>query len=722
MPPTNTLLTAFNGRPNACPTERISHLNKNRGKQHEDLPSHSVTPERSSACSVNTATSSQSSLSARSTGLRDLILKQQPNCSVTTSVHKRRPITRGGFLDDSSDDSDGATVRSAQQNRRGAPEKSQDSRRQDSMSTIAPDAGISPFPTRNSLASSTPPPAQGLNMSRLKMLLAKSQQTSSMSRASTPKPPVSRKMVRVHSEPQREHVQASLHTKEVLKKSPIHSSAVPTAEWKPDCNISSRPCVQKLGVTGTPKRNAEQMLEEQAEIRFPAKRQAFQASYTPPDMRTSRKSRVYSSKTSLHKDHKTQACSGSPPRTQSSNADPIEPKNGVAELLPRSKSPGIMVGQSPTVCFETSKSGLELEGSPSNFQTPVEASAIALVSNGSLMSSASAPEKLIYTNTSGPRMDQSLLQEMHHPLLNTTSNTSDLNVSLNSSKSHERSALNLSEKGDCAESQSKLDEVISLCNIASACRDAEPYFEFSIFQKVWSNEQEETEAVAREIVSRSFTCIDEANSQAQKLFDNDRENFVRVFHVRFSEWYSKIDEHACKSWFGTFASLEYPSRTKHIKVWVQRDFVSKYASRPPTEALQHTHFVSNKVYILRLFRLDTPLPASEFEGPEEAKPTIYQRILQPLPCVEVYTTLDAANIAAKNLQIELSHEKSPKNGLTKMWQENNSRQLNFRLQELRSVADTEGTFWQSEFNGVGLGSNNFELVVEKAGICGPKNL
>ncbi|KAF2819450.1 hypothetical protein CC86DRAFT_375255 [Ophiobolus disseminans] len=152
---------------------------------------------------------------------------------------------------------------------------------------------------------------------------------------------------------------------------------------------------------------------------------------------------------------------------------------------------------------------------------------------------------------------------------------------------------------------------------------------------------------------------------------------------------------------------------------VQRDYVSALAGGVAKE-MKHTSFVSKHAYVLRLFELVSPVIADDAEDTEESGPPL--RVYCPVEGAECYTTLDAAHRAAKHLQIELSHEKIPKGATETKWQKTEVQQLNDFVRNLREVKDGEERFWESEFNGTGLGSKKFQLVVEKVNMCGPRNL
>jgi hypothetical protein len=256
--------------------------------------------------------------------------------------------------------------------------------------------------------------------------------------------------------------------------------------------------------------------------------------------------------------------------------------------------------------------------------------------------------------------------------------------------------------------------VLAISTSPTLPADAVPFFEYSIFQKIWSESQSEASVSAKEFCSRPYTNIDEANAQAETFFKNAREQYQSFFQVRFGEWSSKPDDHGCEIFTGTFAPLDMPSKKIGMKVWVQRDYVSAYAGGTES-AMQHTSFVAKTIYTLRLFELAALSADDQSDNPPST------RVYHALPRTECYTTLAAANRAAKSLQIELSHEKSG-NAMTKMWQAAEAAKLDKKLLDLETAQDEEAQYWKSEFNGCGLGSKRFELVVEKVGLCGPRNL
>jgi hypothetical protein len=247
---------------------------------------------------------------------------------------------------------------------------------------------------------------------------------------------------------------------------------------------------------------------------------------------------------------------------------------------------------------------------------------------------------------------------------------------------------------------------------------AEPYFEYSVYRKIWSDADTESSVAATELTSIPCTNINEANAHAESLFKDARQQYQQYFQVQFSKWANEPDEHGCYGFVGTLAPIDYPSKITWMKYWVQRDQVSAHAGRKPKDLIS-TSFVSKTVYVLRLFKLQ---PAITDPDVEEASATAAViRMYHPLPRTECYTTLDAANRAAKNLQIELSHKTNP-SAMDKAWQTTSLAELNKKLNELLHAKNEQRRHWKSEFNGSGLGSATFELVVEESRLCGPRNL
>jgi hypothetical protein len=291
------------------------------------------------------------------------------------------------------------------------------------------------------------------------------------------------------------------------------------------------------------------------------------------------------------------------------------------------------------------------------------------------------------------------------------------NKSANQTTSSPASAIS-SQKPAIIASRRESTPVVILSTSPTLAPGAEPYFEFSIFQKIWSDSDDESTISATELISRPCTNVDDANTQAEIMFNDTLRQYQEHFQVQVFERTNQLDEHGCNVFKGTFARIEYLHKKSHMKLWVQRDSVSVYAGRGEKD-LKNTSFIAKTVYMLRLFKL-VPATAGSEIGSTTSAPE-YTRVYHPLPCTECYTTADAANRAAKNLQIEMSHKKNP-SYLDKHWQVQNLEQLNKRVRDLAEAKEEEGRYWKSEFNGLVLGASSFELLVEKVGLCGPRNL
>jgi hypothetical protein len=266
--------------------------------------------------------------------------------------------------------------------------------------------------------------------------------------------------------------------------------------------------------------------------------------------------------------------------------------------------------------------------------------------------------------------------------------------------------------------------VLTLSHKPDISKAAQPYFEYSVFQKIWSSEQVEEDIPATGTTVRPFTNIDEANAQAQRTFQGS----TALLSGAILENSNNRDEHGCLILTGSITPFDNPTKKSQLKIWVQRDFVSRFAKQAP-QALKGTSFISSTCYILRLFKLATQSDAEDsdtdpdsHDGKGDAPIPEPIRVYHAHNRPEIYTTLAAANRAARALQIELSHEKEPKDAFSKAFQENNLRELNAKVVQLQAAGDGEDGCWRSKFNACGLGGDSLELVVEKTGICGPRNL
>jgi hypothetical protein len=242
-----------------------------------------------------------------------------------------------------------------------------------------------------------------------------------------------------------------------------------------------------------------------------------------------------------------------------------------------------------------------------------------------------------------------------------------------------------------------------------------PFFEYTVFQKTFPASEKDSSTPSVQIAT--FTDIDNANAQAEKLHLAAAHQHPLVYDIQYSSWNNKPDAFDCMTYLGTFAPVEYPARKSYAKIWVERHPASAHTNR---HASTKTYFLAKTVFILRLCKLvepDSDDEAMEDSDSEDEEP---MRVFQALPegYAELYTTLDAANRAARRVQIEMSHEKEPKYGSKRMWQEKEANDLYDKVVDLEKNMG----YWKSQFNEVRLGGDKFQLVVEQTRLFGPRNL
>lgn len=101
-----------------------------------------------------------------------------------------------------------------------------------------------------------------------------------------------------------------------------------------------------------------------------------------------------------------------------------------------------------------------------------------------------------------------------------------------------------------------------------------------------------------------------------------------------------------------------------------------------------------------------------------APPDTFLRTHQEIPCPEVYTTLADANAAACNLQISIMQTATP---LRDDQRAEAVARLRRKVVELEGKQGGEG-YWRSEFPVGFSGRSKFEMVVQRVGVCGPRNV
>ena len=284
---------------------------------------------------------------------------------------------------------------------------------------------------------------------------------------------------------------------------------------------------------------------------------------------------------------------------------------------------------------------------------------------------------------------------------------------------------------------------------------AEPYFEYTVHQTLSSATSNN---VTTELSAQPLTSLQAAKVQIEKFVQSAKQQY-EILGLQCRSSTSTIDENELPSCEAKLQSAEDPSKTLSFKLWVSRDEVGLHANHtPPPLAVPST--LSKTVYALRLWKLvaDSANPESdsdasdseenddneEEDGHDNKSDKESLRIFHPLPhiCTEIHTTLDAANRAAKRVQVYLSHEKDPKSPLQQQWQIQNLQKLNGKLDELRrEVGDDKGEdggdggvslfefeegrrrgCWRSVFDGFGVGGERFEVLVCTVGVSGPRNV
>lgn len=272
---------------------------------------------------------------------------------------------------------------------------------------------------------------------------------------------------------------------------------------------------------------------------------------------------------------------------------------------------------------------------------------------------------------------------------------------------------------------------------------AEPYFEYTIHQSIKSSD---SGAVTSEISAQPLMSPDLANSKATTFLQNAKQQFeVLRFHCTLTT--SRTDSHGLSIHEAAFSSVEDPSQTFSLHIWIERAGVGTLANRTPS-ASSMIPLVCKTVYAVRLWKLLDVKQESDSESESDSTSGSSrstsnhpdkERIHHPLPsiCSEIHTTLESANRAAKRVQIHLSHVQHPKRELDKQWQLRNLQELGEKLERLRQeiavddraeassepLEDEGGRVkgcWWSKFSDSEL--QEYEVLVCGVGLSGPRNL
>ncbi len=273
--------------------------------------------------------------------------------------------------------------------------------------------------------------------------------------------------------------------------------------------------------------------------------------------------------------------------------------------------------------------------------------------------------------------------------------------------------------------------VIYLPPVSPLPEGAEPYFEYSLYQQLYIPFSppylSASTAPTTDILKHRFHSAGAANAEAERVFTHTRDQYTQFFSMHFSQWKSTRTPHGCLVFSGKFSPHDDRHKEIHITVGVRRDWVSEYGAAammtvtplgqqaqarqpwtPPSPLFQ------TEVYIVRLNRL------LHMNANHTGTGYNIERVSQPLPCNEIYTTLDDANWAARNLTVKLGRIEKPKCPETVQDQKEMVRRLNDQAIELQRT----GGCWREQFLGR-CGEEEYwddvEVVVEKVTVCGPRN-
>lgn len=219
------------------------------------------------------------------------------------------------------------------------------------------------------------------------------------------------------------------------------------------------------------------------------------------------------------------------------------------------------------------------------------------------------------------------------------------------------------------------------------------------------------------------------------------------------------DQHGLTRHEAVFKNPYDPSRTTTLTFSVFRAAVGPLAIASP-ETTSVSPVISCEIYALRLWTLLDLAPDSDDEPDTESVAADSKvRVYCPLPpvCTELHTTLDAANRAAKRVQVYLSHvqETEKERDFEKQWRARNLAVLNQKVEDLRKEGEEDGEgeggrlrlegsdgagtsevngkgkavaeeggrrrgYWFSRFSGTE--QEEYELRIEAVGVSGPRNL
>lgn len=226
------------------------------------------------------------------------------------------------------------------------------------------------------------------------------------------------------------------------------------------------------------------------------------------------------------------------------------------------------------------------------------------------------------------------------------------------------------------------------------------YFEYSVFCKFWSDNEQD--ASAKPITSAPLLNVLAANAFAENIFDTFREQYVHL-EASFQESSIKQDEHDCATITGIFSPSNDPLDQKKAKVWVERHEVSKHAAKG-AGMFDVKPVVATTVYSVRLFEV------VDGNTGETSKAVPNHRAV-------VHTSRQAANVAAHRLQVDLKRkdpgfaaERSAHVYLN---------ELNLKLKAHQVSTDARLGLWSGKFS---VSDTSYRVSVEAMPLRGPRNL
>ena len=271
---------------------------------------------------------------------------------------------------------------------------------------------------------------------------------------------------------------------------------------------------------------------------------------------------------------------------------------------------------------------------------------------------------------------------------------------------------------------------------------ASPFFEYTLHTSFSTSSHSTTfEHPTHPLTSAHATASSQAHFSHQT-------QLLSALGMQSTSSKTVTDQHGLTCHEAVFKNPYDPSKTTTLTYSVSRAAVGPLANTSPDTFPSFSPVISCEIYALRLWALLDTAPDSDDE-PDTASEAAESRVRVycPLPpvCTELHTTLDAANRAAKRVQVHLSHarETEKEREFEKQWRAKNLAVLNQKVEDLRKEVEEEDGggeggeegrrsevvteeggrrrgCWFSRFAGAEL--EEYELRVEPVGVSGPRNL